>query len=320
MKVTVVVRTYKRPHFLKEALASIQLQTHKDWEVLIFDDAGSLENFEIYTKFKSYNPDKRIMYITSKQEYELFQNSWLLAPDLANGEVMVRLDDDDLLVNDSLEFISETYEKNPELEFSYGSAYNFNDDGLITLHTTINPFEAPKTKANWTGYTIANNHPWTHPWSWTTDFFKEPENYSSLIHCAKANIFCIIHTYVMRTESVKRVKDKIEMTSKYIDDLEFLGSLDYLGLGHNALKKPLCYIREHGSGRITDPGKVVDGINIWQENYRIRDKVDYLRKSGFLSKIIPLESDKNHNEGGVTDTARDTFKAYQNRIKELITG
>jgi hypothetical protein len=123
----------------------------------------------------------------------------------------------------------------------------------------------------------------------------------------------------MRTESVRRVKDKIEMTSKYIDDLEFLGSLDYLGLGHNALKKPLCYIREHDSGRITDPGKVVDGINIWQENYRIRDKVDYLRKSGFLSKIIPLESDKNHNEGGVTDTARDTFKAYQNRIWELIS-
>ena len=41
MKVTVVVRTCNRPEFLKEALASVQLQTHQDWEVLIFDDSAS---------------------------------------------------------------------------------------------------------------------------------------------------------------------------------------------------------------------------------------------------------------------------------------
>ena len=58
MKVTVVVRTYNRPEFLKEALVSIQLQTHTDWEVLIFDDAASVENFSIYNKFKEENPDK----------------------------------------------------------------------------------------------------------------------------------------------------------------------------------------------------------------------------------------------------------------------
>jgi 1-acyl-sn-glycerol-3-phosphate acyltransferase len=48
MKVTVVVRTCNRPEFLKEALVSIQLQTHNDWEVLIFDDSASDENISIY--------------------------------------------------------------------------------------------------------------------------------------------------------------------------------------------------------------------------------------------------------------------------------
>ena len=109
MKVTVVVRTYNRPEFLKEALVSIQLQTHTDWEVLIFDDAASVENFSIYNKFKDINPDKRVMYITTKQSYDLFQSSWLIAPDLAEGEIMVRLDDDDLLAEDALQFLSETY-------------------------------------------------------------------------------------------------------------------------------------------------------------------------------------------------------------------
>ena len=37
MKISVIVRTYNRPDLLKEALASVQLQSHTDWEVIIFD-------------------------------------------------------------------------------------------------------------------------------------------------------------------------------------------------------------------------------------------------------------------------------------------
>jgi GT2 family glycosyltransferase len=55
MKVTVIVRTYNRPEFLKQALTSIQLQTHKDWEVIIFDDGATDINFDVYKKFKSNN-------------------------------------------------------------------------------------------------------------------------------------------------------------------------------------------------------------------------------------------------------------------------
>ena len=60
MKVTVVVRTYNRPEFLKEALASIHLQTHTDWEVLIFDDGATNMNFDAYRHFKSMK-DKTIV-------------------------------------------------------------------------------------------------------------------------------------------------------------------------------------------------------------------------------------------------------------------
>ena len=65
--------------------------------------------------FKNNNPDKRVMYITTMQSYDMFGNSWLLAPDLAYGEIMVRVDDDDILAEDALEFLSKTYEDNPEL-------------------------------------------------------------------------------------------------------------------------------------------------------------------------------------------------------------
>jgi glycosyltransferase involved in cell wall biosynthesis len=317
MKVTVVVRTYNRPEFLKEALASIQLQTHTDWEVLIFDDAASLENFTIYNKFKDTNSDKRIMYLTTKKSHDLFRNSWLIAPDLAEGELMVRLDDDDLLASDSLEFLSNLYEKNPELDFSYGSSVTFSENGLGDLIQTNTPFEHPKTHHEWAAYTIPNNKPWGNPWAFYRDYYEEARHLTSIIHCAKDNMFCVFHTYVMRTNSVKRVKDNITITSKFVDDLEFMGSLDYLGLGHTSIKKILTYVRIHNEGRISDGGRITDNTNIFNENFRIRDKVDELRPSGFLSRIIPLGVPDNFNNG-VDDNLKTKFSSYKQRIFDIL--
>jgi len=317
MKVTVVVRTYNRPEFLKEALASIQLQTHTDWEVLIFDDAASIENFSIYNKFKDTNSDKRIMYITTKQSHDLFQNSWLLAPDLAEGEIMVRLDDDDMLVEDALQFLSETYTNNPELEFSYGSSVTFSENGLGEIIQTKTCYEHPKTHHEWAAYTIPNNKPWRDPWAFYRNYYPEARHMTSIIHCAKDNMFCVFHTYVMRTSSVKRVKDKIVMTSKFVDDLEFMGSLDYLGLGQASIKKILTYLRVHNAGRISDSGRITDNTNIFNENFRIRDKVDEIRPSGFLSKVIPIHAPDNLNNG-LDNVLIDTFSSYKQRIFDIV--
>ncbi len=317
MKVTVVVRTYNRPNLLREALASIFLQSYTDWEVLIFDDSASIDNFKIYNDFKSICGDKRIMYLTTKQSHDLFQNSWLIAPDLAHGEIMVRLDDDDLLAEDALEFLVNTYTKNPELEFSYGSSVTFNDNNLGDVIQTNNPFEHPKTHHEWAAYTIPNNAPWSNPWAFYRDYYPEARHLTSIIHCAKDNMFCVFHTYVMRTSSVKRVKDKITMTSKFVDDLEFMGSLDYLGLGHTSIKKILTYVRIHNQGRVSDGGVIVDNTNIFNENFRIRDKVDEIRPSGFFSKVIPLDAPDNFNDG-VTDILKDKFITYRQRISDIV--
>jgi glycosyltransferase involved in cell wall biosynthesis len=317
MKVTVVVRTYNRPNLLKEALVSIFLQSHTDWEVLIFDDSASLDNFKIYNDFKSMCGERRVMYLTTKQSHDLFQSSWLIAPDLAEGEIMVRLDDDDLLAEDALEFLVNTYTKNPELEFSYGSSVTFDGNNLGNVIQTNTPFEHPKTHHEWAAYTIPNNKPWRDPWAFYRDYYPEARHLTSIIHCAKDNMFCVFHTYVMRTASVKRVKDKITMTSKFVDDLEFMGSLDYLGLGYTSIKKILTYVRIHTQGRVSDGGVVVDNTNIFNENFRIRDKVDELRPSGFLSKVIPLDAPDNFNSG-VDDTLKTQFSSYKQRIFDIV--
>ena len=57
--------------------------------------------------------------------------------------------------------------------------------------------------------------------------------------------------------------------------------------------------------------------NIFNENFRIRDKVDHLRTSGFLSKVIPVVFPDNKNEG-VTDELKDTFSSYKQRIFDIV--
>jgi glycosyltransferase involved in cell wall biosynthesis len=317
MKVTAIIRTCNRPEYLKEALVSIQLQTHKDWEVIIFDDGATEINFLIYKTFKKANPNNKVMYITTGDAYDLFKNSWLIAPDIAGGEIMVRVDDDDILATDTFEFISEIYSKNPELDFSYGSSVFFNEDGIVSLIETKNPFEHEKSKDIWAPYTIPNNKPWKEPWMWYRNYYEYPQPYTSIIHAAKANQMSVYHTYVMRTSAVKKVKDKITMTTNFVDDLEFFGSLDYLGLGHNSLKKILTFVRMHNSGKVSDYNKEIFGKTMFDENFRVRDKVDEIRPSGFFSKIVPLHNEKNKNNG-IDEVIIDYFNELQSKIAYVL--
>lgn len=317
MKITAVVRTCNRPDYLKEALVSIQLQSYKNWEVLIFDDGATDINFSIYKTFKKANPQNKITYFTTNSEYELFKKSWLIAPDIAEGDIMVRVDDDDILVSDAFEFIASIYSENPELEFTYGSSAFFNESGIVSLIETKNPFEHEKSKDMWAPYTIPNNNPWKEPWMWFRDYYDYPQPYTSIIHAAKANQMSIYHTYVMRTDSIKKIKDRITMTSNFVDDLEFFGSLDYLGLGHNSLKKILTFVRMHEQGKVSDYNKKILGANMFDENFRVRDKVDELRPTGFFSKIVPIENNQNKNSG-IDESIKKSFDNLKSKINFVL--
>lgn len=311
MKVTIVVRTFKRPEFLKQALSSIQLQTYDNWEVILFDDSGSNENLKIYNTFKTNNPTKRIVYITSATPYDMFKDSWSISPKLSKGELIVRLDDDDLLAENSIEYIVNTYIANPSLDFSYGSATFFENDELRSKITTQTPIEAPKTVDIWEGY--LHQHPYNLPWRFKHNHYSEPQYHSSIIHCSKANHMCVYHTYVMRVSSLLKVIDKLEVTSNFVDDLEAMGIMDYLGLSHTSIKKTLTYARIHSDGRVTD--KEGNGEDtLWNNILRIRDDVEHYRTDGFQSNIYP-----NSIEGDINDTVDDShrqkFSEYLSKVK-----
>ena len=317
MKVSVIVRTCSRPDFLEQALASVQLQTHKDWEVIVFDDGDSSKNQKVVNEFKLRVPNNKVTYINSGGAYHLFKESWKIAPKISEGEVMIRLDDDDILDYQALSFVSEVFTQTPDLDFAYGSSVLFRGDDVFEIMKTQTPLDIPKTKDIWEGYI---EEPWNYPWRFKQDYYDEPQHITSIIHASKLNIMCVFHPYIMRTSSVLGVVDKITMTSNFIDDLEFLASLDYLKLGFNSLNKILTYVRKHDEGSITD-GRSINGVTLWNDIYRVREKVDMeLRPSGldFLSKIVPVNVDGNFNNG-IDDDIKNRFKKISSAIKTIIT-
>lgn len=306
LKISVIVRTYLRPKFLYRALKSIEKQTYTNWEVIIYDDSGNEDTLKIVIDFKNRNKDKRVVYVSSFTPLDLFKNSWRQSIFDSNGDIIVRLDDDDFLDFDSLNYINFIYSKNDKLDFSYGSSAIFKDNKIIDVIETKTPYELEKTREIWTPYTIENNHPWDNPYMWTEDYYDTPQHYTSIIHASKSNELCVYATYAMRKNSVKKVIDKIEITS-IVDDLEFLGSLEYLGLYHCSLKKILTYVSSHDYGRMTQ------NPDFFKEIERVRDKVDYLRMNNFKTNILDI----NQNNNQKLEIDENLNKRFNFLIQEL---
>lgn len=309
MKISIIIRTFNRPLLLKQALASISLQSYKNWEVIIFDDSnGGKDILNTIQNFRKLTPNNTTLYLNSNSPRYFFKKSWEIAPQIVQGEVMVRLDDDDLLSENSLKLISKIYTEHPLLDYSYGSCIVFEEDKLINKMITQTPLEAPKTRDIWAGY--LESHPWREPWSWVTNYYDKPRHYTSIIHCSKASIMCSYHTYVIRTSSALSVLNKFNIVSNHVDDLEAMGSLDYLGLRHTSLKSTLSYVRKHDSGRVTDDNQLI--IN---ELLKVRDKVEYLRHENFTSNVY-LENIKDNNQiEEISNSDRSNFKQYFNKVK-----
>jgi glycosyltransferase involved in cell wall biosynthesis len=314
MKISVVVRTYNRPDLLKLALTSISLQTHKDWELFIFDDGALDDTYRIFQSFKDKHKRNDVYYITSSTPYDMFRKSWIYAPKLATGEVLIRLDDDDMLRKNTLERISMIYEDTPELDFTLGSYALFNDiDGVTDIELLKNIYEIETTVHAWAPYTIPNNRPWHDPWTWYENYYDRPMYYTSLIHCSKANIRMVYHLYTMRISSVLKVMGDIQVTSTHVDDLEFFGQLDYKGLGYNMLKSVFSYVRSDNMDKITYHSNI-KGETLADEVFRIRDEVDEKRPSGFTSRIVGIRPELHH-ENCTKDDIQNEFKEYYKSIK-----
>ena len=91
--ITIVIPTYNRADYLREAIDSVLSQTYQDFELLICDNA-STDNTPVL--IKNYN-DSRIKYYRHQTNIGMQQN-WRFALSYPNTPFIALLSDDDLLL------------------------------------------------------------------------------------------------------------------------------------------------------------------------------------------------------------------------------
>ncbi len=101
-KVSIIMATYNRAHFIVETLKSVQAQTFFNWECIIIDDGGTDNTKEVITPI--LEQDHRFLYIQRSNSYKKglpgCRNCGL---DLARGEYVIFFDDDDIVHPQNLE-------------------------------------------------------------------------------------------------------------------------------------------------------------------------------------------------------------------------
>lgn len=108
-KVTIIMATYNRAHFIVETLQSVINQTFINWECLIIDDGGTDNTREIITPI--LNQDSRFQFFNRLNNYKKglpgCRNYGL---DMAKGEFVAFFDDDDFVHPDNLKICLEAFE------------------------------------------------------------------------------------------------------------------------------------------------------------------------------------------------------------------
>ena len=94
-KVSIIMATYNRAHFIVETLVSIQNQTFLDWECIIVDDGGTDNTKEVIKPI--IEEDKRFLYVKRDDNYQKgLPGCRNFGLDLAKGDYIIFFDDDDI--------------------------------------------------------------------------------------------------------------------------------------------------------------------------------------------------------------------------------
>lgn len=136
--VSVVVPTYNRPDYLREALASALRQTYQNFEILVCDNASTEETRRVVHSFT----DPRIRYHRHSENIGQTQNViWGCRE--AKGEYIANLHDDDIWEPAFLEKLV------PPLRENSAAAISFCDHYIIDAGGKIDPARTHRNTHRW---------------------------------------------------------------------------------------------------------------------------------------------------------------------------
>lgn len=125
-KASIILTTYNRSAFLKEAIESVLNQTFKNFELIIVDDNSTDDTPNVVLSYK----DERIIYIRRN-----INSGYQCVPKndgikVAKGKYIAYLDDDNKYTEDHIEVLVDALDSNPDLDVVYGNRQYFSYDGF----------------------------------------------------------------------------------------------------------------------------------------------------------------------------------------------
>ncbi|HFU4451057.1 TPA: glycosyltransferase family 2 protein [Streptococcus suis] len=152
MDISIVIPTYNRELFLKEALESIFCQKNVRIEIIVIDDC-STDNTETLINEISKRAPSNICMVYQKNESKQFAHiSRFRGLEIATGDIIVFMDDDDFYIDDSVfELVKDIFERNKSIGAFIASTAKFlngeflqgidlNSDGIVARDEYVQHF------------------------------------------------------------------------------------------------------------------------------------------------------------------------------------
>jgi GalNAc5-diNAcBac-PP-undecaprenol beta-1,3-glucosyltransferase len=123
VKISIIIATYNRAHFILETLNSIQNQSYPNFECLIIDDGSIDKTKEILQGFLK---DSRFSYLKRPNTYfKGLSGARNYGLDIAKGSFIIFFDDDDVVHPLNLEISIEQFKDYPDIDFCHYMKQSF---------------------------------------------------------------------------------------------------------------------------------------------------------------------------------------------------
>ncbi len=128
---SIVIPTYRRPQYLRQAIESVVAQHFQDWRLVVHDDGGTFENQEVVEGFG----DARIIHRVNQRRLGIGANKFA-GWQAAEGRYVANLDDDDLWEPHFLSSLVPILESDPSLVVAFGSHTIIDAHEIVDLGAT----------------------------------------------------------------------------------------------------------------------------------------------------------------------------------------
>jgi glycosyltransferase involved in cell wall biosynthesis len=140
-RVSIILPTFNRAHFLPEAFASIRQQRFLDWELIVVDD-GSTDDTDAVVRESLLGVPQPVKYV--KQENQGAYGARNTGVDHAAGEFLAFFDSDDLWLPQHLERCVAALDAVADVDWVYAACRCVDAAGAVVAPTTFETNGAPR--------------------------------------------------------------------------------------------------------------------------------------------------------------------------------